>query len=72
MATQNDVRQALTSSEFMDTMIRLGAIGLLLILCLQVFSPFAWPARGRQWRADDRRIHSGADDSLSGCFQTDS
>jgi hypothetical protein len=56
----------------MDTMIRLGAIGLLLILCLQVFSPFAWPARGRQWRADDRRIDSGADDSLSGCFQTDS
>ena len=40
MATQNDVGQTLTSSEFMDTMIRLGAIGLLLILCLQVFSPF--------------------------------
>ncbi len=40
MATQSDVRQTLTSSEFMDTMIRLGVIGLLVVLCLQVFSPF--------------------------------
>ena len=37
MEGEVDVRQTLTASEFMDTMIRLGVIGLLVILCLQVF-----------------------------------
>jgi len=40
MQPQNETSRAMTSNEFMDTMIRLGVIVALFVLCLRVFSPF--------------------------------
>lgn len=34
------ISQALTSGEFMDNMIRLALVGVLVLLCFQVFNPF--------------------------------
>ena len=40
MQPQNETSRTMTANDFMDTMIRLGVIVALFILCLRVFSPF--------------------------------
>lgn len=41
MHPQNETSRGLTTNEFLDTMIRLGVIALLAVMCYRVFSPFA-------------------------------